>query len=221
MDVRPGTLEYEFIPAQEAGSKRLLIMLHGLGDSRAGYRWLPQALDLPWLNYLLADAPDPYYGGFSWYDFAGDIVPGVRRSRQLLVELLDAQGAKGFPSELTVLGGFSQGCLMSIDVGLRYPRRLAGILGISGYVCDPEQLIRELSPVAAQQRLLVTHGELDPMIPIKQVRQQIKLLQSAGLQIQWREFHKAHTIAGEAEIEVIRAFIQGGYEEQHSSGRSQ
>ena len=60
-------LDSELIPAREK-SNRLLIMLHGLGDSIAGYRWMPEALDLPWLNYLLVNAPDQYYGGYSWYD---------------------------------------------------------------------------------------------------------------------------------------------------------
>ncbi|HSU56039.1 MAG TPA: serine esterase, partial [Candidatus Dormibacteraeota bacterium] len=168
-------LEAEFIPAEKKSS-RLLIMLHGLGDSIEGYRWLPQALGLPWLNYLLVNAPDPYYGGYSWYDFAGDIAPGVKRSQGLVATLLDQQRAKGFPSEQTMLGGFSQGCLMSIEVGLRYPHRLAGIIGISGYICEPEKLVKELSPVALKQRLLITHGTLDPLIPFLAVRQQVGVL---------------------------------------------
>src|SRR5690349_18837270 len=124
-------LEHEFIPAAEKGSRRLLIMLHGLGDSVAGYRWMPEALNLPWLNYLLVNAPDEYYGGYSWYDFIGNISPGVTRSRKMIFDLLETQRENGFPSEQTVFGGFSQGCLMSIEVGLRYPRKFAGIVGIS------------------------------------------------------------------------------------------
>jgi phospholipase/carboxylesterase len=205
-------LESQFIPAREAGSRRLMIMLHGLGDSVAGYRWMPDAINLPWLNYLLVNAPDQYYSGYSWYDFTGDISSGVVRSRKLLFEILDSQRDEGFPSEQTVLGGFSQGCLMSIEAGLRYPHRLAGIVGISGYVCDPERLLEELSPVAFHQRLLVTHGVLDPLIPFAEVREQINLLKGAGLHIEWHEFRKAHTIAGEAELEVIRDFIRAGYE---------
>src|SRR6266436_7443224 len=104
IDTRSG-LQSELIPARESGSRRLMVMLHGLGDSIEGYRWLPEALNLPWLNYLLVNAPDEYYGGYSWYDFVGDIGPGVARSRQLLRELLDAQRAKGFPAEQMVLGG--------------------------------------------------------------------------------------------------------------------
>src|SRR5439155_1756681 len=172
----------------------------------------PEALNLPWLNYLLVNAPDDYYGGFSWYDFGGDLAPGVERSRKLLFELLDEQRQKGFPTEQTVFGGFSQGCLMSIDVGLRYPHRFAGVVGISGYVCEPETLLKELSLVAFQQRLLITHGTLDPLIPFAIVREQINDLKAAGLHIEWHEFVKAHTIAGELELEVIRNFIMAGHE---------
>ena len=204
-------LEHEFIPAQETGSRRLWIMLHGLGDSIEGYRWLPKAMQLPWMNYLLVNAPDKYYGGYSWFDFAGNIVPGVERSRKLLFELLDARRAQGFPTEQTILGGFSQGCLMSIDVGLRYPHRFAGIVGISGYVCEPEKLVEELSPVARQQRLLVTHGTKDQMIRFADAREQINILKSAGMNIQFHEFLKEHTIAGEEELELIRDFVRAGY----------
>ena len=205
-------LKTEFIAAEEHDSRRLLIMLHGLGDSTAGYRWMPEALNLPWLNFLLVNAPDEYYGGYSWYDFAGDIVPGVKRSLKLLTGLLDAQTEKGFAPEQITLGGFSQGCLMSLETGLRYPHRLAGIVGISGYVSDPKQLIKELSPVAREQRVLFTHGTQDPMIPFAKVKEQIRLLKDAGLNIEWHEFVKAHTIAGEEELAVIRDFVRKGCE---------
>ena len=203
-------LDTEFISAP-TDSRRLMVVLHGLGDSAAGFRWLPGALELPWMNYLLVNAPDPYYGGYAWYDFAGNMAPGVRRSRRLISELLDAQRARGFSTEETVLSGFSQGCLMTIDAGLHYPHRFAGLVGISGYVFEPEKSAVELSPVARQQRFLVTHGFQDPIVPFLETRKQINLLKSAGLNISWHEFVKAHNIAGEAELAVIRDFIVAGY----------
>jgi phospholipase/carboxylesterase len=204
-------LHSELVPAREKSSRRLMVMLHGLGDSIEGYRWLPEAMGLPWLNFLLVNAPDQYYGGFSWFDL-NDILPGVQRSRELLFELLDDLRARGFPAEQITLGGFSQGCLMAAEVGLRYPHRLAGVVGISGWVCEPEKLVKELPPVARQQRLLLTHGTADPMVPIAQVRPQIPLLQAAGLNVAWREFAKAHTMI-EEEIAVIRDFVSAGYGE--------
>jgi phospholipase/carboxylesterase len=200
-------LHTELIPAAEK-SPRLMVMLHGLGDSIEGYRWWPEALGLPWLNHLLVNAPDDYFGGYSWFDI-DDQPPGVVRSRKMLFDLLDDLRAKGFPAEQITLGGFSQGCLMTVDVGLRYPHRLAGLVGISGWVFDLEHL--NPTPVAKQQRVLMTHGTADPLIPIEKVRPQIPLLKAAGINVEWREFPKVHTIQGETEMAVIRNFVRAGY----------
>lgn len=206
-------LDCEFVLATEKKSRALMVVLHGLGDSAAGYRWMPSALGVPWMNYLLVNAPDDYFGGYSWYDFAGDAATGIARSRRLLFELLDDQRAKGWPTEQTILFGFSQGCLMTWEAGLRYPHRFAGLVGISGYAQEPRQAVKELSPVAREQRFLITHGTQDPLIPFGQVRPQVRFLQESGLHIEWHEFAKDHTIAGEEELEVIRQFVLKGYPE--------
>jgi phospholipase/carboxylesterase len=203
-------LNTEFIAAADTNSRRLMIALHGLGDSVAGYRWLPEAMQLPWLNYLLVNAPDQYYGGFSWYDIQNP-AGGIECSRKLLFQLLDEQIAKGFRSEQIVVFGFSQGCLLSMEIGARYPHHLAGVVGVSGYIHDPEQLVKELAPEAKGQRFLVTHGTEDTLIPITLAQPQMEFLRQAGLQIEWRQFAKGHTIAGEAEISVIRDFVQKSY----------
>jgi phospholipase/carboxylesterase len=204
-------LHYELIPAADTRSRRLFVVLHGLGDSLEGWRWLPSALDLPWLNYLLVNAPDEYYGGWSWFDFPDDIAPGVHRSRRLLFELLDSLRERQFPADQITLGGFSQGCLMSIETGLRYPHRLAGIVGISGWVFEIENLLRDLTPTARSQRLLITHGQYDPLLPFASVEQQVRQLQSAKLNVEWRAYPKEHTIYGAEEIAAVRDFVRAGY----------
>ena len=206
-------LDFEMIPAGQRNSRRLMVMLHGLGDSVEGYRWMPPALNLPWLNFALVNAPDDYYGGYSWFDFPGDPGPGVLRSYKLLVELMDALRQQEFPTDQTTLGGFSQGCLMAIEVGLRYPHQFAGIVGISGRASDPDLLVEELSPLAMQQRFFITHGTLDPVIPFAVAREHVDVLKAAGLRIEWHELVKAHTIAGEAELELIRDFVRRGYQQ--------
>lgn len=204
-------LHYELIPAADTDSRSLLVTLHGMGDSIEGYRWLPQALDLPWMNYLLVNAPDDYFGGFSWFDFYGDPIPGIERSREMVVELLDAQHKAGFPADQVTVFGFSQGCVMALEVGFRYPRRFAGLVGVSGLVPQPEVLLREMPMMAREQRMLFTHGTMDSLIPCGPVRQQVDGLRAAGLNITWREFHKAHSVGGDDEIELVRDFIVAGY----------
>jgi len=204
-------LDLELVPAQEKDSRRLMIVLHGLGDSMEGYRWVPEVFQLTWMNVLLVNAPDPYYGGFSWYDYEINPGPGIERSRSLLFALLDQWREEGFPTEATTLFGFSQGCLMTWEIGLKYPRRLAGLVGISGYAHEPEKALTQLSPVAGEQRFLITHGTADPMIPFAKVKEQVSKLIEAGLNVEWHEFHKEHTIAGHEEIALIRDFVVKGY----------
>lgn len=207
-----------FIPAEQEGSRRLLVALHGLGDSAEGYTWMPEELGLPWLNYQLVNAPDFYYGGYSWFDFPGDIRPGIERSRALLVELLDENRARGFKTSDTVLFGFSQGCLMTLETGLRYPHLFAALIGISGFLPEYARVIQELSPVARQQRVLVTHGTQDPLLKCSTVRAEMAALQGAGVPLEWVEYPKAHTIHGAQEIRKIRQFIESAFEAQAPRG---
>lgn len=200
-------LETAFVPAEQAGSRHLMIVLHGLGDSLEGYRWLPGVMNLPWLNFLLVNAPDEYYGGFSWFPYPGERGPAIKRSRELLFKLLEAQRERGFAPEDTFMFGFSQGCLMSCEIGIRYPHKLAGIVGISGWAEEPAKLLVEQSPVAKEQRFLITHGTLDPLIPFAAAKDSFARLKEGGLQIDWHEFPKEHTIYGESEMHVIRKFV--------------
>lgn len=200
-------LDSVLIPAERGDQRRLLVVLHGLGDSVEGYRWMPRELAIPWLSYLLVNAPFEYGGGYSWYDIYGNPDPGIEFSRKELFALLDSLPSRRFPLEQVMLFGFSQGCLMCIEIGCRYPHRVAGIIGVSGYVHKPEQLANELSPAAKDQRFLLTHGTRDSLIPIQIVRRQVELLVQAGLNIRWVEFVKDHEIAGYEELRLIRSFI--------------
>jgi predicted esterase len=65
--------------------------------------------------------------------------------------------------------------------------------------------------VAHEQRLLITHGPFDPLIPFDPVREQANMLKAAKLRVEWHEFPKGHTIYGEDEISVIREFVRAGY----------
>ena len=106
-----------------------------------GYRWLPNALDLPWLNYLLVNAPDDYQGGFSWYDIYDNPDPGVKRSRALLEDLLDGQREFGYPAEQTFLFGFSQGCLMTMEIAMRgMSTDSLAVLGLAGMFISRKML---------------------------------------------------------------------------------
>lgn len=199
------SLSTRFVPAGRP-SDRLAVVLHGLGDSWAGFTWMPGELNLPWLNYLLVNAPDAYEIGYSWYDIANP-APGVLRSRGLLNALFAELAEQGWESRNVLLFGFSQGCLMTIDFATRYAQPLAGIVGVSGYTFDLNAIAAEMTPQAREQAWLMTHGSHDELLPVSRTRAQVERLRSHGLQVEWHEFAKAHTIDPYDELPLFRSWI--------------
>ena len=96
---------------------------------------------------------------------------------------------------------------MTADAGWRYPKPLGALVGISGYIFEPERLLREMPAEARTVPALFTHGTSDPLIPIDASRSQVAQLKAAGLNVGWKEFRKAHTIEGPAELSAIRTFL--------------
>lgn len=205
MDIQ--VLDCEFVPARDAKSHKLLVVLHGRGDSAAGFRWLPQALELPGLSFLLVNAPDPYCGGLSWYELPPDQAPGVLRSRKRLGELFEELEAAGWPAEATGLLGFSQGCLMTLEFGGRSHLNLACYVGISGYCLDPATLLAELHPAARREAWLLTHGRSDDLLPFELSERQAKELRDGGLPLVFRGYDKGHTIDLQDELGDVRQFL--------------
>lgn len=193
--------------------RKLAVVMHGRGDSMDGFAWLPSALDHPGLGYLFLNAPDDYFDGYSWYDLPPNQGPGILRSRALLFGVLDDLRSQGYKSEDVLLFGFSQGCLMAIDVGLRYPHPLGGVCGVSGYMFFPETLDAELVPHARQMPWLLTHGTFDDVLPIAATREHVELLRGAGVPVDWHEFRKPHTIEPRRELPLLREWFAARAEE--------
>jgi phospholipase/carboxylesterase len=201
--------KHRYIPAQQKdGRERVLIVLHGLGDSLRGYSFLPEALKIPELSYLLLNAPDPYYGGYSWFDYQGNSVPGILRSRVLLFNLLDELKGWDVAARDIYLFGFSQGCLMATDLGLLCAEALGGICGVSGYVAFMEEYPGHFSPVAKKQHFLITHGARDPLLSFESTARQFQRLGKMGLDIDFRAYDKEHEILTE-EMDDIAAWFRG------------
>ncbi len=105
-----------------------------------------------------------------------------------------------------MLSGFSQGAVLSLDAGLRCPRRLAGVAALSGYLFEPEALPAELAPTQQQLPVFLAHGTFDDVVPIAGSRQAAQALREAGLPVELHEYAMAHQITSE-ELADLRAFL--------------
>jgi len=199
-------LNHHFIPSKTP-SKKLMIILHGRGDSSAGFTWLPPYLAIDDMNYLLLDAPYDYFGGRSWYDLPPNQLEGIQHSSSILTEILDRLFEEEFDASQSFLFGFSQGSLLTFEFGARYDKKLAGYLAISGYIYDPDLLLREMNPTLKDANWLCTHGTHDDVLPFSTSKAQVETLQNGGFNIDFKSYPKVHTIA-EDELEMIKEWIK-------------
>lgn len=166
-----------------------LVLLHGWGANAQDLYPLASVLALPQTLCLFPTAPFDHPqapGGKAWYRLEEPDPEGLARSRDLLAEwLLGLEPETGIPLERTVLGGFSQGGAMSLDLGQDLP--LAGVVCLSGYLHFQPQT-RPSAP------LLMLHGRQDPVVPITAARQARQELLAVGAEIQYEEFDGGHEI---------------------------
>jgi phospholipase/carboxylesterase len=201
-------LDCEWVPARRPDAHKLLVVLHGRGDSAAGFRWLPSALELAGVSYLLVNAPDPYFEGRSWYDLPPDQRPGVERSVARLEALFGEILAQGYRAADVGLFGFSQGGLITLEFGGRCELALACYVGVSGYCLDPASLLDRLAPGARRPVWLITHGVHDEVLPFERSAAQALTLRAGGLPVEFRSYAKGHTIDLEQELVDIRGFLR-------------
>lgn len=199
-----------------------VIWLHGLGADGNDFVPIVRELDLtgcPAIRFVFPHAtaiPVTINGGYvmrAWYDILGaDIAKredeaGLRKSQIAVEKLIAKEIARGTPANRIILAGFSQGCAMALQTGLRHPQPLAGLLCLSGYV--------PLSGVAAAERhsanqhtpIFMAHGRADPIIPIQRAEQSRDLLTSLGYAVEWHEYMMQHAVCAE-EIDDIGAWFK-------------
>ncbi|MGH6964648.1 MAG: alpha/beta hydrolase [Phenylobacterium sp.] len=168
----------------------MVIFLHGYGsngDDLMGLApyWRPA---LPQTVFLAPNAPQPcpgVPGGYQWWALT-DLSPqaraaGVRQSAPALNACIDAQLAHyGLTDDRLVLVGFSQGTMIALHVGPRRAKALAGIVGYSGMLADPQALAAE---VVTKPPVLLVHGSADPTLPVAATHQAKAALEALGFEV--------------------------------------
>lgn len=206
------TSRLEWHEQQSAGPLRgCILTLHGRGATGEELMPLADEIALPGLRWIFPDAPFLFpddFGGRMWYSSPPQELSGILESRRLLFDLLDRLITReGIPSERIALMGFSQGAVMSLDVGLRFPKRLAAIVALSGYLASPETLAVEKSPASAGTPILLVYGTMDEVVSAEGSRRASDILAKEGFQPRLQEYPMGHQVIPE-EIKLIRDFLK-------------
>ena len=208
---------------------RLVILLHGWGADSGDLAPLAPSLlspvsvasdDISSANHssfggavFVPDAPNicsanPF--GRQWFELS-DPAFGIGRNAsaclqtaEFIAAMLDALSMRmGYASDQIVLGGFSQGGMVSLTAGVGYEKPLAGLFCLSGAWLTSEQICYQPRNLS----VFLAHGMLDPVVPFACIKQAEADLQKAGLTPQTLEReHMAHGIDPET-IDALAQFI--------------
>jgi phospholipase/carboxylesterase len=211
IDVNPG-----------AAPRATIIVLHGLGADGTDF--------LPFADQMQLDAVGPVRWVFprapvrrvtinggqpmrAWYDILGmDLVrredaTGLRESIAQVHALLDAEVARGVPASRTVLAGFSQGCAITLGAGVRYPQRLAGLVGMSGYLPLADTTAVERQDAHRDLPVFLGHGRSDGIVPLARGTAARELLQGLGHPVEWHDYPMEHSVCME-EVQHVQQFLR-------------
>ena len=178
-----------------------LILTHGRGADPYDLEPLLDILD-PARRFLGILPRGPLLlppGGHHWYIVPRvgfpDLTTFVASFRDLAEHLSSVLDDHGLSWDRTVVGGFSQGAVMSyaLALGAGQPRPL-GVLAFSGFLPSVEGFDLALADRAGLP-VSISHGTLDPVIPLTFGRDARDRLTAAGLAVRYREDPVGHTIA--------------------------
>lgn len=200
-----------------------VIVLHGLGADGSDFVPVCEALDLSAigpLRFVFPHAPVrpvTINGGYrmrAWYDILGTDLQrredeaGLRESQRAITALIDRERERGIAANRIVLAGFSQGCAMTLMTGLRYPERLAGLAGMSGYLPLAASTAAERSEANRDVPVFLAHGSADPVVALERGSAARDALAAMGHTVDWHDYPMEHSVCPE-EIADLNRWLLG------------
>jgi len=215
------TLEIEPTETQRGS----LIWLHGLGSEPRALEPAAARLEAPFLRFVFPAAPlrpitiNDRARMPAWYDITSLAAPTPREDALHLQDmstqigkLIEREQERGVAAENVVLAGFSQGGAMALHTGLRFERRLAGILIVSGYLPASRTLHAEGKPERRDTPILFCHGRQDHVVPRAGGHRSYQFVKDAGYSAEWAEFDVEHTMSLD-ELRFIRGWLAARFPE--------
>lgn len=188
----------------------LVVLLHGYGSHMGDLSSLSDMIDPSGYVYTMPNAPIEVslgYGmvGYAWaHPVEGGCSDGTRDSEKRLYGYFkEVMGQYGVKPGDAVLGGFSQGGMMTYGTGLARPDVFRGLICLSGKVTGSD-ILRQKLPAKRTQSIFVSHGRQDTIISIEDARVAKQFLDHEGYTPEYREYDMGHEISAEVLEDLTR-----------------
>jgi len=198
-----------------------ILIMHGLGADGRDFIPIAEQLDLSSIGpvrFLFPSAPEipvTINGGYvmpAWYDIlAADLLrredaAGLRQSQAAIEAVIAHETSRGMPANRIVVAGFSQGCAMALMVGLRHAERLAGIVGMSGYLPLADTVAAERSAANQSTPIFMGHGTHDGVVALPRAQASRDALAALGYTVDWHQYPMEHSVCPQ-EVADLEAWL--------------
>ena len=210
--VEGSTLQYLAIEPDNYDPNRnypMVILLHGYGASMSDLAGLCPVIDRDGYVYICPNAPIPIelgmgMQGFAWTPPGGGGTPDhAAEAEDLLSGLFEeVRQQYNVQSGQTLLGGFSQGGMMTYRSGLIDPKAFTGLIALSSRISDTEGLTPRL-PEDRSQPIFIAHGTQDSMISVDDARATKEYLEDNGYSPVYNEYAMGHEISQDVLIALV------------------
>lgn len=219
------------IPAKKIHTASI-IFLHGLGDSGHGWSFLSEEAarlnKLQHVKFIFPHAPQQPVSlnmGMkmpSWYDIkelssiqARQDEPGVLKSIDRLKQIIAEEVEAGIPTDRIIIGGFSQGCAVSLATSVVFDKPLAGVIGLSGYLPIKDTIVscsvdNKVDSINKKTPYFLGHGTSDPVVQLQYGRlSKDTLINTLDREnVSWNEYPgMEHSVCPE-ELDAIMKFAE-------------
>ena len=160
-------------PISKKKPKNAVILCHGYGGDGKDISLLANY----WMNFLpdtifiCPDGPEKCsvsQSGFQWFDLM-DQTPDQVLTKSLVAEIKlnnlieEVKEQNSLLASQIVLGGFSQGCMISLQTGIKRKDKVNCVLGYSGKIIDPSHLAKNIN---SKPDIMLMHGDKDEVVPV-------------------------------------------------------
>lgn len=198
--------------AQLQDADKVLILLHGRGASAADIIRLGPSLTEKETGNVTYLAPQAVNN--TWYPASGflpqdQLAPWLDSALRVIDETIETVTNAGVPASKIVLGGFSQGAMLSLEYASRGRKELGGIIAFSGSLIGPvDEPHADVTPVDGLP-MFIGCGTNDSWIPARAAEKSAEMFTAAGAKVDLRIYEGLdHTIIKD-EIEGAASLIAG------------
>ena len=192
---------------EPASARRVVLLLHGRGDSARGILGLAEEFDLPDVAWLA-----PQAAGNTWYPYSflspfDRNEPALTSALTLIGTVVDLLATAGVRPAQLVLMGFSQGGCLAQEFAARHARRYGAVVGLSGGLIGPPGTPRDYPGRFDGMPVFLGCSDIDPHIPVDRVRESAAVFRSMGADVDERIYPgMAHTVNRD-ELDAVRRLL--------------